>query len=266
MGIRVVDDYNSAPPGLYPKSIVVSTLGREIQFTAITQDRHEMWMAALNFLLQHQGPNMTSPGNFTVSSKNNTTLTGTTTTRNRRLSVIPDEHGKFRSPQAAIPRAMSVRSLETTPKAAYYRPGSSLSTTRKLSRTLTAESSGYAKRHAVPSPHFGGHRYKGTYHGAPFDRNRAEMEREYDLDGPIDDYDESFEGLDNVRGEYTSVLESKLLTTLACCDGKHLVGDGHHHHGSNKDKDSVPSTPIRAQTPSIRSRASSILSTVRRRD
>jgi hypothetical protein len=86
---------------------------------------------------------------------------------------------------------------------------------------------------------------------------------DYDMADDFD-FDESFEGLDNVR---------------ACCDGKHLVGDSHHHHGKGKDKeraapiDFAPPTPLasslRTQTPtnnapSIRSRASSILSTVRR--
>jgi len=196
MGIRVVDDFNSAPPGLYPKSIVVSTLGREIQFTATTQDRHEMWITALGFLLQHQGPNMTNGGTATMAARNDNAPTATGTLRNRRLSVIPDEHGKLRSPPPSIPRAMSVRSMDSTPKA--YRPGSSMSINRKLSRTLTDGS--YSRRHAVPQPHFGGHRYKGTYRGASVS-DRKEMEREYDLVDADLEQDESFEGLDNVRGE-----------------------------------------------------------------
>jgi hypothetical protein len=172
-------------------------------------------------------------------------------TRNRRLSVIPDEHGKLRSPTSR----MSIRSLgsnSATPKASSYpRPASSMSTHSRKRGGTVADT--YMRRHQVPQPHFGGHRYKGAYKGAPI---ATDLEPDYDMASHLDDDDPdaSFEGLDNVR---------------ACCDGKHLVGHGHHHgHSSNSNQGSsvppTPTTPMRAQTPSIRSRASSILSTVRR--
>ncbi|KAK6432478.1 hypothetical protein LTR95_011349 [Oleoguttula sp. CCFEE 5521] len=50
-GVRVVSDENVNPPGLWSKSIVVVTPGREIVFTAPTGARHETWFNALSYLL-----------------------------------------------------------------------------------------------------------------------------------------------------------------------------------------------------------------------
>ena len=55
----------------------------------------------------------------------------------------------------------------------------------------------YMRRHDVPATIHGGHRYKGTYHGAP-------IADDFDIvlrDDGDDDLDASFEGLDNVRGK-----------------------------------------------------------------
>ena len=43
--VRAIDDLNNSPPGLYNKSIIVATTGREIQFTAPDKDRHDLWMS-----------------------------------------------------------------------------------------------------------------------------------------------------------------------------------------------------------------------------
>lgn len=44
-GVRSIDDDNIQPPGLFRKSIVVSTPGRDIQFTAPDKERHDLWMS-----------------------------------------------------------------------------------------------------------------------------------------------------------------------------------------------------------------------------
>ncbi|OQO10987.1 hypothetical protein B0A48_05242 [Cryoendolithus antarcticus] len=54
-GVRVVSDENVNPPGLWGKSIVVVTPGREIVFTAPTGARHETWFNALSYLLLRTG-------------------------------------------------------------------------------------------------------------------------------------------------------------------------------------------------------------------
>lgn len=123
------------------------------------------------------------------------------------LSVIPDEQGRLmRSP-------MSVRSMNTghevgdntTPKAtrptsSLRRPGSVMS---KRSGTAAHE---YLRRHEVPAPVHGGHRFKGTYKGAPI-VDDFDMISRHDGDG--DDPDASFEGLENVRGESRSTNDEE---------------------------------------------------------
>lgn len=138
----------------------------------------------------------------------------------------------------------------------------SASTMGKRAGTVAHE---YTRRHEVPQPFHGGHRYKGPYKGAPI------VDDEFDVVSREDgeDMDTSFEGLENVRGEFYYHIRTwsfRCLTTLftnkACCDGKHLVGQHNHHH----DHPNVPRTPARAETPSLRGwsmrsgRASNVLS------
>lgn len=59
----------------------------------------------------------------------------------------------------------------------------------------------YMRRHQVPAPYHGGHRYKGTYQGAPIVDDFDLVSRD---DGA--DPDASFEGLENVRGKLPSTL------------------------------------------------------------
>lgn len=54
--IRVDDDANSFPPGLYQKSLVIVTPGRDVVFTAPTAQRHETWVNALSYLLLRTAP------------------------------------------------------------------------------------------------------------------------------------------------------------------------------------------------------------------
>jgi hypothetical protein len=57
----------------------------------------------------------------------------------------------------------------------------------------------YLRRHEVPAPLHGGHRFKGTYKGAPIVDDFDMISR-----GDVDDPDASFEGLENVRGEFST--------------------------------------------------------------
>ncbi|KAJ4293999.1 hypothetical protein N0V90_007688 [Kalmusia sp. IMI 367209] len=51
-GVHEVSDDNPLPPGLHQKSLVVTTPGRTIKFTATTSQRHETWFNALAYLLK----------------------------------------------------------------------------------------------------------------------------------------------------------------------------------------------------------------------
>jgi hypothetical protein len=50
--VQEVEDSNPLPPGLHQKSLVITTPGRSIKFTAPTGQRHETWFNALNYLCQ----------------------------------------------------------------------------------------------------------------------------------------------------------------------------------------------------------------------
>jgi hypothetical protein len=159
--VREVDDPNVQPPGLFSKSIIVATPGRDIQLTAPSQDRHDLWMSALQFLLQKQ--NATSAtDNFGRDA---------TARQTGALSSGVDEQGRLLQPKSP----MSMRSFSTdrrslnsvTPKA--QRSMSSMShrppsTVGKRTGTAAYE---YMRRHEVPATIHGGHRFKGSYKGMP---------------------------------------------------------------------------------------------------
>lgn len=104
-----------------------------------------------------------------------------------------------------MPRSpMSLRSFNssqrdlTTPKASYIRPASALSVRHgtAMSKRRGTPAFEYLNRHEVPATIHGGHRFKGTYRGAPI-VDDFDMVLRDDAEDP----DASFDGMDNVRGE-----------------------------------------------------------------
>ncbi|KAG9302296.1 hypothetical protein G9A89_008787 [Geosiphon pyriformis] len=71
--VKAVVDHNPSPTGLYHMSLVVKTPGREIKFTAPTKERHEIWLKALNYLIER--------GTDTDQSQGNNAATGTAVPR-----------------------------------------------------------------------------------------------------------------------------------------------------------------------------------------
>jgi predicted nucleic acid-binding Zn-ribbon protein len=55
--VQEVEDSNPLPPGLHQKSLLISTPGRSIKFTATTGQRHETWYNALSYLCQRVDEN-----------------------------------------------------------------------------------------------------------------------------------------------------------------------------------------------------------------
>ncbi|PWN48261.1 hypothetical protein IE53DRAFT_364051 [Violaceomyces palustris] len=49
--VKVVEDLNVNPPGLYHLSIVIQTASREVKITAPSRERHEAWVSALGYLV-----------------------------------------------------------------------------------------------------------------------------------------------------------------------------------------------------------------------
>ncbi|SJX63592.1 related to NUM1-nuclear migration protein [Sporisorium reilianum f. sp. reilianum] len=50
-GVRVVEDSNPSPPGLHGESIIITTASREVKISAPNRERHEAWLAALEYLV-----------------------------------------------------------------------------------------------------------------------------------------------------------------------------------------------------------------------
>ncbi|TKY85344.1 hypothetical protein EX895_005506 [Sporisorium graminicola] len=50
-GVRVVEDSNPSPPGLHAESIIITTASREVKISAPNRERHEAWLAALEYLV-----------------------------------------------------------------------------------------------------------------------------------------------------------------------------------------------------------------------
>lgn len=139
--------------------------------------------------------------------------------------LAADEQGRL----ATVPRSpMSLRSFNssqrdlTTPKASHIRPASALSVRHEnalaarngstLGKRAGTAAFEYMQRHAVPATIHGGHRHKGTYKGADVFQRPS---HDFDMvlrDDAIDP-DESFEGLDNVRGQSHDCYPNTLLIT-----------------------------------------------------
>ena len=154
---------------------------------------------ALNFLLQQ-----TSTTN-TPSSTLNNTLRQSAASKGTDI----DEQGQFLKSQ------MSIQTLrnpsDTTPKARSqsamsFRSPSSPIDKRRDTVAYTYES--MRRISGVPETRWGGHRYKGTYRGAPIaDADDFDVVAHAEADDP----DASFEGLENVRGESTLHAKGKPL-------------------------------------------------------
>ncbi|GAA5937266.1 hypothetical protein JCM1841_007026 [Sporobolomyces salmonicolor] len=250
-GVRQVLDPNPFPPGLHQNSIIVKTRDREMKFTAGTKERHDMWFAAINYLIARpEGPapgttpsSATSTPNSRKLASNPTPRAGPTRMRSRTLAA-EDPNDFFGVPNQVYSLGASVSDSRLTPKA-YSRTtgrGSVGGSSTKRAGTVADE---YTRRTMYGSPasvrtfsDYGGH--------DPADGSLEVVDRNEIPPGIGDDDDDEFEGLENVR---------------ACCNGKHDVGSlsrrHHHHHHSHSHSDiesrsgtPAPPTPSRARSKS----------------
>jgi len=86
--VRSIEDSNVQPPGLFNKSIIVATPGREIQFTAADQERHDLWMSVSR---SHSTPTCAHPRHCNSFSSNKATRLHRTllSALQRRLYDLP---------------------------------------------------------------------------------------------------------------------------------------------------------------------------------
>lgn len=261
-GVRVVTDDNPMPPGLHRKSLIVISPGRTIKFTCPTGHRHEIWFNALSYLLLR---NDEVPDDGTTADSDHITREdveefnpsfgprgAASQPRRPPISLSSYNSRTTRNESPAFDMSMNIPTLTPTPKTPKKNmsgnamtPSTSaaaLSSRRRLSRigsywrssqslsaqfnSLRGRSSALSNRH----PTQGGSIYEASEVNDSAEELRALYEAQ----------DRAADRLENVR---------------ACCDGKHDVGNLHHHpsrrHRHSQGVSSVMSTP----THSTRSRA-----------
>lgn len=87
--VRVVEDSNPNPPGLYHLSILVKTAAREMKVTAPNKDRHDTWLSALGYLV-----NRSQPANPAANGAAGAGAAGTTDQENGATARKPRNRSK----------------------------------------------------------------------------------------------------------------------------------------------------------------------------
>ncbi|SGY44722.1 BQ5605_C001g00194 [Microbotryum silenes-dioicae] len=263
-GVRQVLDANPLPPGLHQGSIIVQTPNREMKITASTRERHDMWFAAISYLLARPDP---VEGDTTaIGGASNMSPSGKRSMSHLRRSE--NEHSM--TPNARMYNlGGSASESRLTPKATSHSRLGGTSTMRSHKLSSTTFNSTY-KRSGTPANDYQRYNEFGSPRSARtlsfLGDESVEFVDRRDIPAGLGDeeVDETWEGLENVR---------------ACCDGKHDVGSlsrrsgssahhPHHHHHSHSSRRSglLSDAESRSMPPSPgygqRSRSKSALGTV----
>ncbi|KAJ4409854.1 hypothetical protein N0V91_002330 [Didymella pomorum] len=224
--VEEVEDMNPTPPGLHQKSLLVSTPGRSIKFTAATSRRHETWFNALNYLCQRveegaeepeQRPPESPAANEIQDEFNAGYRSASRATGRSRVSNTSRMSRNTTLDHDEIP---TLRQHHVTPqRAASTEPGQTSSMSGRFSSLLRPNS---AMRGSFSSRR------------SRIDENTFEepSTATMDLSREIHDHVErDIEGMVNVR---------------ACCEGRHDVGHLHmhsmkHRHNSHSALSNRPS-------------------------
>ena len=201
--VRIVTDDNPMPPGLHRKSLVVTTPGRTIKFTAPTSQRHETWSNALTYLLLKTGAERDADS--TVGGEDaeefNPSLGGgarsTSRATGRSRASISSYMSRSTMHRASSPQKGAHPTLRA-PSAQSMRSHSQ--NRASLSNRLSAIAGSIASRHSRASV------------------NQVEREREAELMGEHNPHD-SAEDLRKVIEQQERDAD-RLENVRACCDGE----------------------------------------------
>ncbi|KAG8216903.1 hypothetical protein J3R82DRAFT_7176 [Butyriboletus roseoflavus] len=230
-GVRSVLDPNPMPPGLYQYSVVISTAQREMKITALTKERHDIWLNALKYLLARPHPNVAAPPN------ENGLAPASPMSHSVEFTDDDHRHRVDSSPRSQRSDRSSHNGVSTTPRG--KRSRSQMSVGGSLGKRTGTPAAEYLRWAAPESPYSPTRSFEQVLSGNVHD----DEDLEFELHGGSQS-DDGYEGLENVR---------------ACCDGLHTVGpSGHHHHHPHHEHLDV-NGPARPASPawSLRSRTGS---------
>ncbi|KAG8882348.1 hypothetical protein FRB97_008362 [Tulasnella sp. 331] len=243
--VKSVLDPNPVPPGIHQYSIVVSTPQRDMKFTAMSKERHDIWFKALNYLLIR-------PSTVPVAEPSREQLQPPASPmRHRKFSTEVGSNGTYMTSPQSVRSVHSGHSYSITPRA--MKSQTQLSHQGSLGKrpgTAAAEYLRWAEDAHSPTRSIRSYRQAHPPTADDDDYENVDAaEESFEL------HDEPFEAMENVR---------------ACCDGEHDLGTlsrrpdsrqqvHHHHHAAHLQPRSQ--TPIeRPNSPSawsFRSKAGS---------
>ncbi|KAI6780582.1 Anucleate primary sterigmata protein A-like protein [Emericellopsis cladophorae] len=233
--VRVVTDDNPMPPGLHRKSLVIISPGRTIKFTCTTGQRHETWFNSLSYLLMRtngDGQNDAEDMAHNITQDDvdefnpqygQRQANGTRPRAPPSLSSYNSRTTHNQSPAGDY--SMNVPTL--TPRTPAQRPSALNKLFRSSGSKFSGTFSSFRGRASAPDT---------SIYEASEVHDSAE-----DLREMIERQDREADRLENVR---------------ACCDGKHDVGQLHHHSVKKRGAQSAPhQPPSNAPTAPFRSRS-----------
>jgi hypothetical protein len=185
-GVRIESDDNVSPPGLHHKSLIVTTPGRTIKFTAPTGQRHETWWNSLSYLLRPEGQQdeEKEPADEIADEFNGGFRS---TSRHTNRSIVGSYMSGRSSPHIPTLRHSTATSQETTTSeqrqgsmsrlSSFIRPTSALrsSFSSRQSGALSSTADG-ASSEPVPSPQSDNELTRRIVESSMKDQNRLEME------------------------------------------------------------------------------------------
>jgi hypothetical protein len=265
-GVRVVEDTNPSPAGLYHLSIVVKTPQRDVKITAPDRERHEMWLTAFDFLISKRNSASAGAATAAVGAQSGSadfdpdrTISPRKAGHDRTRTDGTIGSKRFLSPARSMAslapgrKRDSAPATESTPRRRGASIGASSTLTGKRRDTAAHE---YLKqwdsvrgRPMSPTASIGGvSTSRRSVAGSERRVDRATFEPTTPLDPRLqtaeqmleEDEGENFDGLENVR---------------ACCNGAHDVGDLAH----KKYQSQMSARTRRGSVRSRHSRASSVL-------
>ncbi|SPO26552.1 related to NUM1 - nuclear migration protein [Ustilago trichophora] len=286
--VRVVEDSNPNPPGLHPESIIITTASREVKISAPNRERHEAWLAALEYLVHrptiqdatviasNAAPELVSDaendptlitrsvGRRAKPRASAATLGAASVTGSRRLSAQrsflsrrSSDHG-LRTESTPRRRGGSIGAQSVLYPSLGKRPDVAAKAwlqqhehDRELSISMSPSHS--LRGGAVYSPSVGD-AGEDSYDLLDLTATQSPIRRALANDDP------RLKTAEQMLEEDEPEDWDGLTNVRACCDGKHDVGSlaHHHHHGGNSASGSRKSSRLHRRESSGGSRFSSI--------